>query len=541
MLCSICLFLISVCPAMLYGQHVPLKQTWKNNTKNFLMGTATPYATIVLSVIGQPRISRVSANKELHAPGNAISRFLSPVLFRRVSPAETSGYAFARNSFALLSIIILVFRAITALQNTQNQIGTRLISNKCDWGLVAQDHNLRLLLAIPKHGGVTKPPVQVNVAKNEGREQVDCWLDNAFEDPRDCTSEDIEHIHPFSRTFSCPPAVSFKDYRNLASMLTYHIEVTASNVSSPLTDRDMPDLWLSNKNEIKLHPEDSNDIRKQKQCHNPFYGHTAQLYMPSWTLRPGYHVEAQAQLATRRFITSSFISDLIFNWEPEYSHVSLYPIVESGVSALPNNTQATATLRVTFKPAYVYSRDRKAFQDMDRASREPIRHEEWCTFIQDYREGNVFDVVGSIGGLFALLQAAHVFLFGRPMLWGLTGAKLLTPFGILGACSSRNFRRRLREQYHREPTEDNPETLRIGAFLRDFVIELGPADGTSEPGPPAGISSEVQGSSTPGKNAPDYQVPLLSLGLQKSSSFENSDGTSGASVSAMHIKSEDNV
>ncbi|KAH7337111.1 hypothetical protein B0J17DRAFT_454381 [Rhizoctonia solani] len=171
MLCSICLFLIALCPAMLYGQYVPLKQTWKSNTKSFLTGTASPHAIIVLSIAGQPRISRVSANKELHAPGNVMSRFLSPILFRRVSPAETRGYAFARNSFALVSIIILVFRTITALQKAQNQIATRLTSNKCDWGLVAQDHNLRLLLAIPKYSGVTKPSIQVNVTKNEDREQ----------------------------------------------------------------------------------------------------------------------------------------------------------------------------------------------------------------------------------------------------------------------------------------------------------------------------------------------------------------------------------
>lgn len=47
-----------------------------------------------------------------------------------------------------------------------------------------------------------------------------------------------------------------------------------------------------------------------------------------------------------------------------------------------------------------------------------------CDFIDDYRSSTVFDVIGSVGGLFALLQAAHILLFGRPLLWGLAGQLL---------------------------------------------------------------------------------------------------------------------
>ncbi|KAH7337110.1 hypothetical protein B0J17DRAFT_454382 [Rhizoctonia solani] len=271
---------------------------------------------------------------------------------------------------------------------------------------------------------------------------------------------------------------------------------------------------------------------------------TPSMAMQHDCIRPPGHSDQVIMLRQRHNLPRGVLSRLhllAISSLTRSQNILMYPYtLLSGASILPNNTRTTATLRVTFKPAYVYSRDRKAFQDIDRATREPIRHEEWCTFIQDYREGNVFDVVGSIGGLFALLQAAHVLLFGRPMLWGLTGAKLLTPFGILGACSSRNFRRRLREQYHREPTEDNPETLRIGAFLRDFIIELGPAEG--EYNPPAGTSSGILGSPTRpidiGKNSADSQVPLLSLGLRESPSLEKSDGASGVQDSVMHLKDD---
>ena len=121
-------------------------------------------------------------------------------------------------------------------------------------------------------------------------------------------------------------------------------------------------------------------------------------------------------------------------------------------------------------------------------------------YIEDYRSSTAFDVIGSIGGLFALLQSLHILLFGRPMLWGLTGkdaaksnnayhglnlistgAKIISPFGLLGACSSREFKSRLHDQYYLPDNaagshpESAAEIIRIGAFLRDYVIDFGPA------------------------------------------------------------------
>lgn len=76
-----------------------------------------------------------------------------------------------------------------------------------------------------------------------------------------------------------------------------------------------------------------------------------------------------------------------------------------------------------------------------------------------------------------------------------TGAKLITPFGLLGACSTRSFKRRLREHYHRPESTISPyasdaaETMRLGAFLRDFVIEFGPAEAEHTSGH---VDSEAQ-------------------------------------------------
>jgi hypothetical protein len=44
-----------------------------------------------------------------------------------------------------------------------------------------------------------------------------------------------------------------------------------------------------------------------------------------------------------------------------------------------------------------------------------------CDVIEDFRASTFFDALGSIGGLFALLQSIHVMLLGRPLLWGITG------------------------------------------------------------------------------------------------------------------------
>lgn len=161
-------------------------------------------------------------------------------------------------------------------------------------------------------------------------------------------------------------------------------------------------------------------------------------------------------------------------------------------ATLPNDTFATATLRATYQSGFTYFRGQEKYWNSQTDSWEF----DMCDFVDDYRSSTVFDAIGSIGGLFALLQAVHVLLFGRPLFWGLTGrlfflccarisrslkclfigAKLISPFGILGAFSSKGFKRRLHEQYHYQPSEHEPESIRIKEFLRDFVVDFGPAD-----------------------------------------------------------------
>ncbi|KAH7338232.1 hypothetical protein B0J17DRAFT_416781 [Rhizoctonia solani] len=140
---------------------------------------------------------------------------------------------------------------------------------------------------------------------------------------------------------------------------------------------------------------------------------------------------------------------------------------------------------------------------------DPMTRAEACDFIDDYRSGTVLDVVGSVGGLFALLHTAYVLLFGRPLFWGLTGAKLITPFGILGACSSKAFKRHLRDRYHRHSPDNGGDTIRVDAFLRDFVVDFGPADIDAEH---QHVQQSAASSSTLLANDKDgggVQIPLI--------------------------------
>ncbi|KAG8687669.1 hypothetical protein FRC11_006786 [Ceratobasidium sp. 423] len=112
--------------------------------------------------------------------------------------------------------------------------------------------------------------------------------------------------------------------------------------------------------------------------------------------------------------------------------------------------------------------------------------ENLCEVTEEYRVGSTFDILASIGGLLALFQGLHVFLFGRPLFWGLFGAKLITPFGFMGRFAREDFKQRLREHYHRstdpedtlESRVDIPreeENIYITRFLLDYVIDMGPA------------------------------------------------------------------
>ncbi|CAE6530957.1 unnamed protein product [Rhizoctonia solani] len=529
-LCSLCLLIIIMWPVYLLRPVVSLKQIWVYNTKDILAGTITPLERVChSSILGHPRSAPLSIEKGVYTVTHALwvklpgairkpissivrraTKFTTRLFFRRISPVETMVYAFTRNSFAVGAMGILIFRTITALIQAQNQTGTRMISTGCS---TREDdrHNVQILVGHVKHQDVI---VKLNLRKkdNSGAWSDDYITEQCSPDKEEKKVWESANGESIVDHYECE-----KDHMYMVKDtvgLIFSIEARGSSLDEP---RASVQIWLFNKAELRNHSHSPNPIdavrtvfilrryyvrslpivfsieargslideprasvqiwlfnkaELRNHSHSPNPIDAVRTYLPSWELRPGFHIDSDSRLITRKFITSSIMKDVVLNSEPEYEHVSLYPIFETSVSRYTNQSTpiATAMINLGFKPGFTHSRSKVDL-------RAPIFIPgEMCDYIEDYRTGTILDVIGSVGGLFALLQAIHVFLFGRPLFWGLTGAKLIAPFGLLGACSSRGFKRRLREQYHKNTTDENEDTIRLDAFLRDFVVDFGPAD-----------------------------------------------------------------
>ena len=89
----------------------------------------------------------------------------------------------------------------------------------------------------------------------------------------------------------------------------------------PLSGLDIPDIWLS------VRPIDevlnqtiipSDDLRSVP---GPMVGRTPWAYVPPWSLRPGFQIEAEAQMVIRRFFQSTYLEELVFNIDSVSQHI----------------------------------------------------------------------------------------------------------------------------------------------------------------------------------------------------------------------------
>ncbi|KAH7332742.1 hypothetical protein B0J17DRAFT_677388 [Rhizoctonia solani] len=427
-------------------------QVWNCNTKDAFFirsGDSNRYHS------GMPeRVKRRATSHQhmIRITVNGLRQFFTRLLFRRIHPVERKSYAFARNVFATLAISMIIFRTITALVQTKNKVNTKVYSKNCEPIYYKQEHDVQVLMLFPSTGEVgdkLKIQTEVSIEANQGA-------------TKPCDQTQLSTYgggwYPYTLlSYACNSSIEFKwDFKPIS----YRITATSSSQST-LMYEDMPIVWLANKKEITL----------DKRVVPPFYS-------TPWRPLPGHHSEIEAGLVSRGFISSSIMRDLVLNRDPEYTYISLYPIVTLAATPLSNATITTARLHLTMQPGLNYLRNRESFDKVNSNKAYPLI-ESWaderaCDFIEDYRSGTILDVLGSVGGLFAILQTLHVLLFGRPLLWGLSGAKLITPFGLVGAFDTEDFHRRLRETYGREPTKDNPDPIQTAAFLRDFVIDMGP-------------------------------------------------------------------
>ncbi|QRV92305.1 monovalent cation/proton antiporter-2 (CPA2) family protein [Ceratobasidium sp. AG-Ba] len=407
-----------------------------------------------LSFTGYPRGSSFTHRYMWESVWIEVRDFFLRLLFRRVSPAETKSYALARNSFAILAMLAIIFRASTAIISANTGFETRVYSGSCPGPLSNINVNdIQVAIQVPG------PDIQsfglgINVTMSSLVEQSAC-----IAEVLPAMASTVYSGHSFAvegsvwfAVYTCTYTGNLSVWQVKPSQTSYDIKIWSLNGTALRSDS-MPYIWLINRADSFIQPSSSIPILKS----------------------------AQAGLVRRRFIRSSIWRDTIANLEPLYDEVTIFPMTNT-YNVLPttsnNATIATGKITPTLRPVYSSFRG-SSFDELD-----------WynvgldmCDYVQDYRTSTFFGIIGSVGGLFAILQAWHMLLFGRPMLWGLLGAKLITPFGMLGACSSRSFRRRLREQYYHTPdctkSEDN---MRVGAFLRDFVIDFGPAGADDDRG-----------------------------------------------------------
>ncbi|KAG8693222.1 hypothetical protein FRC08_009253 [Ceratobasidium sp. 394] len=434
------------------GVHAP----WKANAKDVLLGSSSSQCRP--SWFGHARNPPLRKRDVSRFP-HFWTVYVPKILFRRISPVESKRYAFFQNFCALVFMIAIIVRAIMALAQAQNQIEPRGGAGSCN-GLPFI-RNVRILV---RHQGADVRGI--NPQTGQGYDvavQIIATRTGQYQ----CTSEpqSATRTTNWFQVFNCGSQNNTYSY---FSQATYSITIRSTN-GTALNAIRLPDIWLANFGDT---------FRDTYALDQPgFMSNLAPWLVPPWQMIGGKHIEGSIGLVERRFITSSVFRDIVANLKPTYNSVSLFNIATKDATPLTDSLTASALLTPSLVSTLSYLNQPSDFLRIkDGFASMPLI----CAFIEDYRSSTIFDAIGSVGGLLAILQGVHILLFGRPMFWGLTGAKLISPFGIFGSCHSRGFRRRLRERYHRQHAGDQAgdaaEAIRINAFLRDFVIDFGPAD-----------------------------------------------------------------
>ncbi|KAG8781518.1 hypothetical protein FRC12_021829 [Ceratobasidium sp. 428] len=440
---------------------------WTVNGKDLIAGTID--TSLRTGLFGTPRQTNLCSQvfptrKDITNFGAALRAYCVKVVLRRVSPVESKKYALIRNLFALFAVGAIVFRAVTLVTQAQSEVfetKTRVEDCEADWknGLVKD-----MKVLVRYYGDQKKQRLAtahqnfsliVNVMNTRGM-FVNC-IPDSYSTRSPPSGSDIDT--DWFTLVNCYP-----DNDNLlVREVAYNLTLIFRNTTSYPTLQP-PQIWLT------YLPDNSNPNRIMTSA--------VPWLVPSWQLIPGLHLEAETVMAKRNFIVSPFARDVIGGAKPLYQTVPMFPIATTYFTSLNNNSIATGVIRPALRPVFSVSSPRKSIQNLQTSDTPmPIT----CEVVEDYRSSTAFDALGSIGGLFAILQGIHLLLFGRPLFWGIAGAKLISPFGLLGRCSSRSFRRRLREHYYAPTAQSAGESrdeddIRITSFLRDFVIDFGPAD-----------------------------------------------------------------
>ncbi|EUC59284.1 transmembrane protein, putative [Rhizoctonia solani AG-3 Rhs1AP] len=283
--CSLSLLAITLSPFFTLRSHVSMRQLRRTNTKDAFQGSVAPLAFCVLSFIGHQRDISIR-NPVVFGT----KKFLGRLLFRRVRPVETRVYALLRNVFALIAMVVLVFRMVSALQRAQNEISTRITSSTCDRRPIPDNHDINLVLVwiLP-----------VCILRLVQLCSLSLKLAVSLQDSRMCSilaSKELEYDRALD-TFVCPSAKQMSvnsDAFGPQDGVPYfrlYLEVSRRHGTLDL-QRDIPLIWLSN------------GLEQPGNLSSP-HAHPVRAYMPAWMLRPGFHMDTEAKLITKRLIKSS--------------------------------------------------------------------------------------------------------------------------------------------------------------------------------------------------------------------------------------------
>ncbi|KAH7337125.1 hypothetical protein B0J17DRAFT_629714 [Rhizoctonia solani] len=484
------------------GSRLSLIKMCSNNTKDLLIG-AKELKREPLLLCGRRReknSSKSIAETGIMPLDVRITRFFGHLLFRRVKDVESKPFALFQNLLSTLGLGVIIYRIITGLMAADTKFETRSYTSACpdpatdpqnirdiqilaqslyyqDYAIWAPNQNVTIGVSVSDDYTPQTACTPIRLSQNYTPDATDFnWVAGYY-------------------AFSCNYTGDLPPSRRVMPVAAYHIAIQSLRNSSLLSS-DLSDIWFSNHLEF---PEGVNQVPGYEGVMKS----ATPLYTPNWSLIPGYHIEVEMGFITRRFIKSSMFEDLIFNREPVRQDNSANTIA---ATSLPNTTIATATIRAKFQQRFSYLQTGDVFRTVNESW---TYGEGMCDFVDDYRTNTIFDALGSIGGLFALIHAVHIFIFGKPLLWSLTGgymlliyypnipnnvnilllegAKLISPFGLIGRLRSEDFKVNLREHY-RQSKKSNSDQLQdskysyevdaatpLEQFLGDFVIDFGPA------------------------------------------------------------------
>ncbi|KZP23091.1 hypothetical protein FIBSPDRAFT_930796 [Athelia psychrophila] len=102
--------------------------------------------------------------------------------------------------------------------------------------------------------------------------------------------------------------------------------------------------------------------------------------------------------------------------------------------------------------------------------------------------------ISEIGGVYAFMDGAFAFMFGRTMLAILFGARAISPFGLLGIITRGRFRRLINEQY--PYLQEDIERGGMAAYISEVAIDPGLVRSSESIHRRSRVASSSQGSHT---------------------------------------------